>query len=49
MQRVPEAFLEIVKQYLRRKEILTANDPNGEVLDRVIVRFRGEIQDELGN
>ena len=53
VQGVPEA-LEIVEQHIRDKEILPANDPNKEVLaseliERLIVRFRGEIQDELGD
>ena len=53
VQGVPEA-LEIVEQYIREKEILPANNPNKEVsasklIERLIVRFRGEIQDELGD
>ena len=51
VQGVPEA-LEIVEQYIREKEILPANNPNKEVLAseliyRLMVRFRVEIQDEL--
>ena len=53
VQSVPEA-LEIVEQYMVEKEILLAGDPNKEILaselvERLMGRFRGEIQDELGN
>ena len=53
VQGVPKA-LEIVEQYNREKEVLPANNPNKEVLakeliERLIVRFRGKIQDELGD
>ena len=53
MQGEPEA-LEIVEQYIGEKEILPAKDPNKEIwakelMARLIVRFRGEIQDELGD
>ena len=53
MQSVPKA-LEIVEQYMVEKEILLAGDPNKEVLaselvERLMGRFRGEIQDELGD
>ena len=50
--KVPDA-LEIVEQYILEKEILPAADPNkevmaGELLQLLIVRFRGAIQDKLG-
>ena len=50
---VPDA-LEIVEQYILEKDILPAADPEkevlaGELLTRLIIRFRGEIQDELGD
>ena len=53
VQAVPEA-LEIVDQYILEKEILDADDPNKEVLasdlvSRLVNRFRGEIQNELGD
>ena len=43
-----------MEQYIKENEILSANNPNKEVLaseliERLIVRFRGEIQDELGD
>ena len=46
--------LEIVDQYILEKEILDADDPNKEVLakdlvSRLVNRFRGEVQDELGD
>ena len=53
VQSVPEA-LEIVEQYMEEKEILLAGDPNkeglaSEIVERLMGRFRGKIQDELGN
>ena len=53
VQAVPEA-LEIVDQYILEKEILDADDPDKEVLakdlvSRLVNRFRGEVQDELGD
>ena len=53
VQGIPEA-LEFVEQYIREKEFLPANDPIKEVLvkeliERLNARFRGEIQDELGD
>ena len=53
VQKVPEA-LEVVEQYILEKEILPGNAINKEVLakellDRLVLRFRGEIQDELGD
>ena len=43
-----------MEQYIREKEILPANNSNKEVLaseliERLVVRFRGGIQDELGD
>jgi hypothetical protein len=45
--------LEVVKQYRREKMMLPDTDPNkdtlaSELLDRLTIRFRGELQDELG-
>ena len=40
--------LEIVDQYLLEKEILAANHAD-ELLTRLIDRFRGEIEDEVGD
>ena len=53
VQRVQDA-LEIIDQYILEKEILPAGDPNkdvlaSEVLQRLILRFRGAIQYELGD
>ena len=53
VQKVPEA-LEVVELYNLEKEILPGNAINKEVLakellDRLVLRFRGEIQDELGD
>lgn len=50
---VPEA-LEIVDKYILENEVLPADDPNQEVIVRDLVRrvmnrYRGEIQDELGD
>ena len=53
VQHVPDA-LEISDQYILEKELLPNNDPNNEILakellERLVLRFRGEIQDELGD
>ncbi len=53
MQDTPEA-LEITDQYILEKEILANNHPDKEILasellERLVFRFRGEIQDELGD
>ena len=52
VQNIPVA-LEITDQYILEKELLPNNDPNKEILakellERLILRFRGEIQEELG-
>ena len=44
----------MVEQYILEKEILPGNAVNKEVLanellDRLVVMYRGEIQDELGD
>ena len=44
VQRVPEA-LEIVEQYIRGKEILLNKEVlTSEFIERLIVRFRGEVR-----
>ena len=53
VQKVPEA-LEVVEQYILEKEILPGKAVNKEVLvkellDKLVVRFRGEIQHEIGD
>ena len=53
VQKVPEAF-EVVEQYILEKKILPVNAINKEVLakellDRLVLRFRGENKDELGD
>ena len=50
---IPDA-LEIADQYILEKDILPQDDPDKEVLasellERLVLRFRGEIQDELGD
>ena len=47
---IPDA-LEIADQYILEKDILPQDDPDKEVLanellERLVIRFRGEIQDE---
>ena len=50
---IPDA-LEIANQYILEKDILPQDDPDKEVLaiellERLVKRFRGEIQGELGD